>query len=321
MITLEELVSKPPAYLGNKEFFTKVKESFLENETWDTYSLEQHLAKNQYGEYPYINRGIHLLRFVELLSGEDCSLHLSKSLLSNDNPYEKIASCLINRLHGIDKFADVFPAGTVSIHPDEYSICLSRNLMPLKYAPIWNMLRDILSTKRDYDGRNIYLPSTSTLMGVFSLTDTEKERMISLQELQEIHALQSMAGAKAEKFVLKFERRRLALRGDLSNLRIISDYNVSAGYDIVSYNSVSSVKIDRFIEVKSFISAKPQFYWSKNEIAVSKRYRDNYFIYLVDRNQIDTYGYEPIIIQNPSKNVLDNGEWLISSSGLFCQLN
>lgn len=321
MITLEELVSKPPVYLGNKEFFTKVKESFLENETWNTYSLEQHLAKNQYGGYPYINRGIHLLRFAGLLSGEDCNLHLSKSFLSSANPYEEIANCLIKRLHRIDKFVDVFPASAVSVHPDEYSICLSRNFMPLKYAPIWNMLRDILSTKQDYDGRMIYLPSTSALMRAFSLTHTEKERMISLQELQEIHALQSIAGAEAEKFVLKYERRRLALREDLSNLRIISDYNVSAGYDISSYNSVSSAKNDRFIEVKSFISTKPQFYWSKNEIAVSKRYRDNYFIYLIDRNQINNPGYEPIIVQDPSKNVLNSSEWLASPSGLFCQLN
>lgn len=319
MATLEELVSKPPAYLGNKEFFAKVKESFLENGTWNIYGLEQHLAKNQYGEYPYINRGIQLLRFTELLSGEDCNLHLSESFLSSANPYEEIASCLIDRLHRMDKFVDVFPMGAVSVYPDKYSICLSRNFMPLKYAPIWNMLRDILSTERDYDSRKIYLPDT--LMRAFLLTHTEKKRLISLQELQEIHELQSAAGAEAEKFVLKYERRRLALRGNLSNLRIISDYNVSAGYDITSYNSASSVKIDRFIEVKSFIGAKPQFYWTKNEIAVSRRYGNNYFIYLVDRNQIDNHEYEPMIIQNPSKNVLNSGRWLTSPSSLFCQLN
>jgi hypothetical protein len=46
----------------------------------------------------------------------------------------------------------------------------------------------------------------------------------------------------------------------------------------------------------------PYFYWSKNEIEVEKQERDNYFLYLINRDEMNNKNYCPTIIQNPAKN-------------------
>ncbi len=43
---------------------------------------------------------------------------------------------------------------------------------------------------------------------------------------------------------------------------------------------------------------------------VAKIKRDNYMLYLVDRQRISERDYIPEIIYNPSKNILESDEWL-----------
>ncbi len=84
---------------------------------------------------------------------------------------------------------------------------------------------------------------------------------------------------------------------------------VGAGYDIVSFNGLESMVLDRLIEVKSF-SGTPSFHWSRNEIDVARFKKEQYFIYLVDREKMSEESYIPTIIQNPYESVLENDiEW------------
>ena len=55
-----------------------------------------------------------------------------------------------------------------------------------------------------------------------------------------------------------------------------------------------------------------RFHWSANEIRTSKIRTDHYFLYLVDYEKISEYGYEPIIIQNPSAYFVANEDWNIT---------
>jgi hypothetical protein len=68
---------------------------------------------------------------------------------------------------------------------------------------------------------------------------------------------------------------------------------------------MDSQESDRFIEVKSF-SGVPSFHWSRNEMDVSRIMKSQYFLYLVDRSQMNKEGYAPLIIQNPYEHVLEN---------------
>lgn len=90
----------------------------------------------------------------------------------------------------------------------------------------------------------------------------------------------------------------------------ISEYNVSAGYDIVSFVSIESLIPDKFIEVKSCSDERWIFYISKNELDVAKRKQDSYFLYLYNRKKRNFR-----IIQNPYKLLFESEEkdkWIMN---------
>jgi len=77
----------------------------------------------------------------------------------------------------------------------------------------------------------------------------------------------------------------------------------------LSFNSDGSKIPDRFIEVKS-CSDKPSFFWSRNEIEIAKKNKNNYYLYLVNRNKIHEEAYSPEIIKNPYESVLMSNDWI-----------
>lgn len=91
----------------------------------------------------------------------------------------------------------------------------------------------------------------------------------------------------------------------------ISSIDVSAGYDILSYQNSNSQNYDRYIEVKSY-RGKPHFYWSANEKKVAEALGENYFLYLVDLLEMEQnrVNYIPTIIANPAETLCSE-EWMI----------
>lgn len=81
-------------------------------------------------------------------------------------------------------------------------------------------------------------------------------------------------GELAEKFVMEFERDKLKGYSFFPIRQSIDD--VGLGYDILSYDTDGN---EMFIEVKSI--KNDSFFWSENEIATSKEYKNDYYIYLV----------------------------------------
>ena len=128
-------------------------------------------------------------------------------------------------------------------------------------------------------------------------------------QLEDIQKKKKLFGQRAEEFVYKFERERLKSNKNLqSKVQIISGLNVAAGFDIVSYEGVNSVLPDRLIEVKAY-TEKPAFYWSRNEIEVSKKKGEKYYLYLVENSLISKEDYLPIIIRNPYTHVYKADDW------------
>jgi hypothetical protein len=134
-----------------------------------------------------------------------------------------------------------------------------------------------------------------------------KRRKLGIDELRKSFEQKQIYGEEAEKFVLEYEKSRLAEHPNLEKVEIISEYDVSAGYDLVSFCEINSPEIDRFVEVKSF-TGLPYFYWSRNEMDTARIRRESYYLYLVDREKINDNDYAPIIIQDPFVNVLDKPE-------------
>lgn len=141
---------------------------------------------------------------------------------------------------------------------------------------------------------------------------SKKHRIISQEELLNRIKREQEDGALAEKIVLKYEQKRLNSKRHA--VKQISQLDVTAGYDILSFNSDDSDAYDRYIEVKSF-HGREHFYWSLNEKNVAELLGDNYYIYLInlDLYTIQSDDVQPIIIKNPSKNI-NNNDWAIEAT-------
>lgn len=132
---------------------------------------------------------------------------------------------------------------------------------------------------------------------------------LTLEELKKKLEAEALAGEKAEDFVLMFERKRLS--GKLAErVQRISEIDVGAGYDIISFKDSNSINYDCYIEVKS-ISHDGDFYWSMHEYETAKLHGDDYKLYLVDLSRIADDSYQPYIISNPAETVMKSYEWII----------
>ena len=132
-------------------------------------------------------------------------------------------------------------------------------------------------------------------------------KAISLKEFEKELENKKIRGEMAEKYVMDYELDKL------KKLKLkpfqVSKYNVSAGYDIDSYN-LKKEKI--FIEVKSII--KDSIYWTHNEINTSKRLLDKYFIYCVKFKNGKPYNIEKII-DSPFNEIFINNVFTKKSTG------
>lgn len=104
---------------------------------------------------------------------------------------------------------------------------------------------------------------------------------LSESELLNRLELQRVRARAAEDFVVRAERERLIKEGhpDLAKLvSRISSKNVSAGYDIVSFDQNGT---QRYIEVKSSVGRKVSFLWSRSERKRAKELVTQYWVYFV----------------------------------------
>lgn len=147
---------------------------------------------------------------------------------------------------------------------------------------------------------------------------TEDQYLKWLKEKKEL-------GDLAERLVLEFERERLLIKGLMPEskcVRMISKIRVSAGYDLESFDGkAKNMKFDRFIEVKGSKGQDVRFFWTPNEIAVAKELGEKYWIYYqggVDvKNQ--TTKFEPVMFQNPAKNLENDARLSISPNGFIVE--
>lgn len=156
---------------------------------------------------------------------------------------------------------------------------IKRNSFKLDYSALimlLNGLGKIETTKYD-----VYILDITLLK--YRKEHSERGNVKTLSELKAEIIRNEELGRLAELIALKYEKDLLSKINVNKLPEMISDYNVSAGYDIVSYMSEESETYDKFIEVKSCSDGRYIFYISKNEIETADKKRDNYFLYLYNR--------------------------------------
>lgn len=185
-------------------------------------------------------------------------------------------------------------------------ISLKGSAFPLAYAAIRNFLIMAGALGKESNGDISILETYET---DFSENIGERKNKFTLEQLLSQQKEQSERGLEAEEFVLKLEKLRLPEKAN--RIKRISDFDVSAGYDIVSFQSSHSYAYNRFIEVKSFLGT-PQFYWSENEIDVARIKGDSYVLCLVDYKKMNNPEYRPEYIYNPYEIIFADDNWLVN---------
>lgn len=236
---------------------------------------------------------------------------LEASLVSEKYLSGKLLEMILQSVSKDEVFHEIFCSESVSHDPVYRLIQIESSAFRFRYSCFRKLLIDFefLYPHPDTNIRKLIVNSKFKKLFDSQVMPEIKRRKIGIGELEKSLEQKQIYGAEAEAHVLEFEQKRLASHFNFEQIEIISEYDVGAGYDIVSFNELGSVDLDRFIEVKSF-SGTPSFHWSRNEIDVARFKRNQYFIYLVNRDKMNEDSYVPIIIQDPYESILaDDNEW------------
>ncbi len=178
------------------------------------------------------------------------------------------------------------------------------NDIPLKYMGLAMLMEQTGEFERAKN--RIYLFEINNYREII-----KKKPLISIEDLQKKLHQDIERGEQAERFALEFETARLRLMDINKEPLRISDIDVMAGYDLVSYESKFSEGVDRFIEVKAISNAG--FFWSKNEYETAKDKGEKYYLYLVDLKKTGEPGYAPEMIRNPAMSIMESDDWFVES--------
>lgn len=207
----------------------------------------------------------------------------------------------------------IFSQESLGFDTDKGHLSIKRSAFPLEYAAIRNFLTVAGALEKEHNGE---ICVTDSYENIFAKDLKSYRQRLTLEELLKQKEEQSQRGLEAEEFVLELERNRLPLKA--YKIKRISDFDVAAGYDIVSYDSNESMKYDRFIEVKCYLG-KPHFYWSENECDTARQKGSKYILCLVDYTRIKEPGYTPQYIRNPYDDIFTNENWLVNAASYKIQ--
>lgn len=283
------------------------KERISRDEIRNRCALENSITVNCPGAVAFFE----YLRLVDATSDTVMPLPELDTLAtkSNGEIIEQLAAMSINRLveEGIfDKDATGFDA-------EKGHLTIKRSAFPLAYAAVRNFLTMAGVLDKEENGE-------ICVAGNYESDWTEqlrnRRKKFTLEQLLKQQEDQSRRGLEAEEFVLGLEKKRLPELAQ--KIKRISDFDVAAGYDIVSYENNETEHYDRFIEVKCYMGS-PHFFWSENESDVARIKADKYILCLVDYLRMGEPGYQPEFIRNPYETIFDSDEWLINASSYRIQ--
>lgn len=144
-------------------------------------------------------------------------------------------------------------------------------------------------------------------------------RLMTAEQFAARRDLDAANGLLAEEWVLSKERERLKGHPLLDQVCRISEEDVSAGFDILSFSSTNALQHDLHIEVKSFVGVR-RFFWSRNEVKIAKELGEQYSLHLVDRLAMMKEGYATQVIRGPYSAMFQTGlpGWTIDPDGYEC---
>ena len=207
----------------------------------------------------------------------------------------------------------IFDKDATGFDAEKGHLTIKRSAFPLAYAAIRNFLIMAGALNKEENGE---IGVTGDYESNWTEQLHNRRKKFTLEQLLKQQEDQNKRGLEAEEFVLELEKKRLPEMAQ--KIKRISDFDVAAGYDIVSYESYETEHYDRFIEVKCYIGF-PHFFWSENESDVARIKADKYLLCLVDYARIGEPGYQPEFIRNPYETIFNGEEWLVNAASYRIQ--
>lgn len=283
------------------------KEKISRDEIRNRCALENNITVNCPGAVAFFE----YLRLVDTTS--DTVIPLPElDILATKNSgeiIEQLAAMCINRL--VEE--GIFDKDVTGFDAEKGHLTIKRSAFPLAYAAVRNFLTMAGALDKEENGE-------ICVAGNYESDWTEqlrnRRKKFTLEQLLKQQEVQSKRGLEAEEFVLGLERKRLPELAQ--KIKRISDFDVAAGYDIVSYENNDAEHYDRFIEVKCYMGS-PHFFWSENESVVARIKADKYILCLVDYLRMGEPGYQPEFIRNPYETIFNSDEWLVNASSYRIQ--
>jgi hypothetical protein len=238
-------------FLNFADFIYKIKALIKINTNDLNYLLEflkEHNFLIQKNEVLYFNSNVSEFEIFEIFKRYILN-HLKKIEL------------LRNELFNVSKFIVI-----------EDDILIETNSIPISYRKYFQILENMHFIANHSD--LAYKKVLDFNLGELFLNRPLKK--ISMIEFEKIQNQKKIKGEKAEKFVLKLELEKL--KNSIYTPRIVSEDNITLGYDIISYNTEGD---EMFIEVKA-LTDSCSFFWSNNEINISKLLNEKYYLYCVE---------------------------------------
>jgi len=256
-----------------------------------------------------------LLRYIEVLVVKKNNITINPELqeeIEKDIP-RVIVTCVFSTLLKNGVLREFIQKEALHYDYHLKMIVINNTLIPSKYAHFRNTLIELGFFIRSDNAYNILAVSKeyeiffeTTILNYLKINQEYEDLKLSKTQLDVLLKRKSVVGSLAEDFVVDFEHRRLGSKN--KQVKRISDIDVSAGYDVLSYMSTQSLLYDRFIEVKSYVG-ETHFYWSRNEINQARIKNDDYYLYIVDRDLMEDSEYVPTIIKNPYTEVYESNSW------------
>lgn len=233
---------------------------------------------------------------------------ISNSLNSVNQMIDKFNEFLFLALKNDDEFHNIFCSEHLSHDIIYKSLQINNAAFGLKHTNFKQLLIDFRVIKNHPTPEINYFIINVRYKKLFDKTVLPeiKKRKIGIEEFRKSMELQQIYGEEAERFVVDYETKRL---NNKKEINWVAEYIVNEGYDVASYNNENDIVPNRFIEVKSYDGDTPYFFWSRNEYLTAKRKQVEYWIYLVNRKEMNNKNYIPIMKQNPYESILKDDIW------------
>ena len=316
MIMSREIPKYPP-FLGNRDNIPFFLFKVFSTKPTAMKKLYAYMIASRYDAYLFLEGIIELLKYMRLIKVDNGVVRRLESLsgYAMDNYLDEwhFYDILFKRMKEDGALSLFFSLDTVKVVNGEYRII--EHMIPHRLVSFKNILigTGFLYKKTEYVSqlfirRNFQKHIKGIIDDIVTNNDALIKRGPSIDTLKRSLHKKEQVGTEAELYVLEYEKNRLKGHPSIERISLISEDNVSAGFDIASFDSAASVFHDRFIEVKS-VGESGSFFLSRNEMEVSRRKQGRYFLYMVERMLIGNIDYAPKIIKNPYEYLHDNDRW------------